>query len=274
MKEVYLLAYPAGHSISPTMHNAAFKHLGLAYHYAAYEVAPENLESAIAKLREPNVAGANVTVPHKQAVIPYMDSLSDVAKQIGAVNTIVNKNGLLHGHNTDASGYLRSLEDVNFNLQDKTVVMIGAGGAARAVLYGLLQAKAKQVYIYNRTTEKAIELANDFVQMGAVDVKTIDNLKDSILGCQLLVNTTSVGMVKNGADPRVSPIPDDYLPKEGLVSDIIYKPRQPRLLANAAKAGLATQHGLGMLVYQGAYSFKEWTNVDAPTEVMFDSLVL
>ena len=272
MKEVYLLAYPAGHSISPTMHNAAFEHLGLPFHYQALEVAPENLSTAMDKLREPQVAGSNVTVPHKQAVMPYMDSLSDVAKHIGAVNTIVNKDGKLHGHNTDASGYLRSLKDISFSPQGKSVVMIGAGGAARAVLYALLEAKASEVFIWNRTVEKATSLAKDFTGIGKVSVATTDNLKETIESCQLLVNTTSVGMVKEGLDPYLSPIPDDCLPKEGLVSDIIYKPRQPRLLANAHKAGLATQHGLGMLVYQGAYSFKEWTGLDAPTDVMFKSI--
>lgn len=272
MKDVYLLAYPAGHSISPTMHNAAFQHLGLPFHYQALEVGPEDLSIAMDKLREPQVAGSNVTVPHKQAVMAYMDSLSDVAKQIGAVNTIINNDGLLHGHNTDASGYLRSLQDINFSPEGKSVVMIGAGGAARAVLYALLEAKATEVFIYNRTSEKATALADDFSALGKVSAVTTDNLKETIQNCQLLVNTTSVGMVKEGKDPDVSPIPDDYLPKEGLVSDIIYKPRQPRLLANAHKAGLATQHGLGMLVYQGAYSFKEWTGVDAPTDVMFKSI--
>ncbi len=272
MKDVYLLAYPAGHSISPTMHNAAFQHLGLPFHYQALEVAPEDLSIAMDKLREPQVAGSNVTVPHKQAVMAYMDSLSDVAKQIGAVNTIINNDGLLHGHNTDASGYLRSLQDINFSPEGKSVVMIGAGGAARAVLYALLEAKATEVFIYNRTSEKATALADDFSALGKVSAVTTDNLKETIQNCQLLVNTTSVGMVKEGKDPDVSPIPDDYLPKEGLVSDIIYRPRQPRLLANAHKAGLATQHGLGMLVYQGAYSFKEWTGVDAPTDIMFKSI--
>lgn len=272
MKDVYLLAHPAGHSISPTMHNAAFKHLGLAFNYQAYDVPPEKLADAIAMLRQENTAGSNVTVPHKQAVMPYMDSLSDVAKQIGAVNTIVNKDGKLHGDNTDASGYLRSLQDIAFSPEGKTVTMIGAGGAARAVLYAMLEAKASKVYIYNRTTEKAAALAHDFANLGDVATVTIDNLKDTIITSQLLINTTSVGMVKDGIDPRLSPIPDDFLPLEGLVSDIIYKPRQPRLLANAAKAGLATQHGLGMLVYQGAFSQIQWTGVDAPTEVMFKSI--
>lgn len=272
MKDVYLLAHPAGHSISPTMHNAAFKHLGLAFNYQAIDVLPEKLPDAIALLRQKDTAGSNVTVPHKQAVMPFMDSLSEVAKQIGAVNTIINTGGKLHGHNTDASGYLRSLVDIKFSPTGKTVTMIGAGGAARAVLYALLEAKASKVYIYNRTTEKATALADDFSNFGDVSTVTIDSLKEVTQASQLLVNTTSVGMVKDGIDPRLSPIPDDCLPSEGLVSDIIYKPRQPRLLANAAKAGLATQHGLGMLVYQGAYSFKEWTGVEAPTQVMFDSL--
>jgi len=276
MKDVYLLAYPAGHSVSPTMHNAAFQHLGLDFHYQAYEVSPDDLSKAIDKLREAQVAGSNVTVPHKQAVMPYMDSLSDVAQQIGAVNTIINQNGKLHGHNTDASGYLRALEDVNFNPEGKSVVMLGAGGAARAVLYALLNAKAKHVYIHNRTTDKALSLAEDFKSMGNTEAKveavTIDNLEEAIKSCHLLVNTTSVGMVKNGIDPKVSPVPDGYLPTQGLVSDIVYIPAQPQLLVSAKQAGLATQNGLAMLVYQGAYSFKEWTGIDAPTEIMFQAL--
>lgn len=270
MKRAYLLAHPAGHSLSPVMHNAAFRHLSIAGHYEAMDVPPGQLPEVVAQLRADEVLGANVTIPHKRAVMPFMDDLSPAARAVGAVNTIVNDGGKLTGHNTDARGFLRALiEDADFNPRDKRTVVLGAGGAARAVVYALLTAGVTGLELYNRTPEKAQALAMAFASLGPVRVLAEERLAERVHGADLLVNTTSVGMEHGGHDPDVSPLPTGLLPYRGLVCDIVYRPARTRLLKDAAVAGLATQNGLPMLVYQGAEAFRMWTGRDAPVEVMF-----
>lgn len=271
-KKAYIIAYPAGHSLSPTMQNAAFKHLGINAHYEALETPPDKLPSTIESLRSDNVYGANVTIPHKQAVLPLVNELTEEAQNIGAVNTIINRKGYLVGYNTDAKGFLRALQEAaNFNPQGCKVMMLGAGGAARAILYALLTARVKQVSIYNRTVDKANQLANDFDHLGKIKVVNQNQLSQTVKQATLLVNTTSVGMEHNGIDPQISPLPQGVLPQKGLVCDIIYKPAETRLLLEAEQAGLKTQNGLAMLVYQGAESFYTWVNKPAPVSIMFAS---
>ncbi len=268
MKRVFLLAHPAGHSISPAMHNAAFKALNIDAHYEALDVAPEALKKVVEGFREKDVFGSNVTIPHKLAVMPLMDELTDAAKAIGAVNTIINKNGSLLGHNTDATGYIRALkEDAGYELKGKTVVMLGAGGAARAIVYALLKEGVKRLSIYNRTSEKAQGLVTEFAYLGQTDVVT--NLAELAPQADLIINTTSVGMEHNGQDPDVSPIASEQLPKQGFVSDIVYRPSQTRLLKDAQAKGLKTQNGLAMLIYQGAESFEYWTQQKPDAQIMF-----
>ncbi len=269
MKKAYVIAYPAGHSLSPVMHNAAFQHLGLSAHYEALEVPPNKLVNAIEDLRSENVYGANVTIPHKLVVMPLLDRLTEEAQNIGAVNTIINNNGILIGHNTDATGFLRALkEDANFDPKGHKVVMLGAGGAARAILYALLKAQVNKISIYNRTLNKVHKLANDFEKLGEIEIVDKDQLAEFTRQATLLVNTTSVGMEKSGVDPQESPLPQGILPLKGLVCDIIYKPKETLLLRNAQKAGLQTQNGLPMLVYQGAEALSIWTGQKAPIKVM------
>ena len=268
MKKAYILGHPLGHSLSPIMHNAAFKHLGIRAEYCKKDILPEDLPKTIELLRQDNVFGANVTIPYKLAVMPFMDNLSDSAKAIGAVNTIVNNNGKLLGHNTDASGYIRALkENAGFELKGKIAVMLGAGGAARAVAYALLNANVEVLYIHNRTFEKAKSLAKEFKFLGNIKAIGKTELKEKIIACDLLINTTSVGMEDNAKDPKTSAV--EVLPNSGFVSDIVYRPAKTKLLADAEKVGLATQNGLAMLVYQGAQAFEMWTKQDAPVEVMF-----
>ena len=273
MKKAFLLAHPAGHSISPVMHNAAFHALGIAAEYRALDISPDALADTVETLCKSDVIGANVTIPHKLAVMPFMDELSPDAEAIGAVNTVVNKSGYLFGHNTDASGYLRALkEDANFDPADKNVVVLGAGGAARAVVYALIQAGAKQIAIHNRTQEKAETLIKTFKDDTKLEIISHSLLEDFVHTCDLLINTTSVGMEKSGKDTNESPLPEGILPETGFVSDIVYRPAKTKLLRNAASRGLSVQNGLPMLVYQGAESFRYWTAQDAPISVMFGAV--
>ena len=273
VKRAYVLAYPAGHSLSPVMHNAAFEHLALNAHYEALEVPPYQLANTIENLRSENIYGANITIPHKLAVMPLLDNLTGEAKNIGAVNTIINNNGILTGHNTDATGFLRALKEyADFDPKGHKVMLLGAGGAARAILYALLTAQVSDVNIYNRTFSKATDLATDFCHLGKIQVVGKDQIDQVARQATLLINTTSVGMEKLGVPPNESPLPKNILPLKGLVCDIIYKPKETLLLKNARKAGLKTQNGLPMLVYQGAEAFASWVGQVAPIEAMFKAL--
>jgi shikimate dehydrogenase len=253
------------------MHNAAFAEAGINVVYEAWDVPPDALGQAVTRLRDADVLGANVTIPHKQAVMQYMDDLTEAASSIGAVNTIVNKGGNLLGHNTDAGGYLRALEQANLKLAGQNVLVLGAGGAARAIVFALLKAGAV-LTLYNRTSQKAIDLASAFADVGATKViATVDDLHAVAKQASLIVNTTSVGMVHGGIDPNESPLATQALPEAGFVSDIVYRPAQTRLLREAAAKGLGTQNGLPMLVYQGAESFQLWTLEPPDTHVMFNA---
>ena len=269
MKRVLLLAHPAGHSLSPAMHNAAFKHLGLEAIYEAHDVPPAALAERVSSLREKTILGANVTVPHKQAVVPLLDALNAAAVAIGAVNTIVKDDGQLVGHNTDAAGFLRALQEANFEPRNKRVVVLGAGGAARAVVYALLTAGVAELGVYNRTPERAADaLVDAFAHLGGVEVLEPNTLNAQVRGADGLINTTSVGMARGGHDPDTSPLPGTGLPYQGFVCDIVYRPSKTRLLKDAEAAGLRTQNGLPMLIHQGAEAFRLWTGRDAPVEIM------
>ena len=265
MKRVYLLAHPAGHSVSPAMHNAAFAASGVAARYEARDVAPGDLAEAVAALRAPGVLGANVTIPHKLDVLPLMDALTKAAEAVGAVNTVVNRAGELLGHNTDALGFLRALrEAAGLEVKGTAPVVLGAGGAARAVVYALLSAGVDLVQVYNRTPEKAHALAADFGALGRTEVLGEAALPEAVRRAHLLVNTTSVGMERGGVNPDLSPLPEGVLPQNGFVCDLVYRPERTRLLQDALAAGLATQNGLPMLVYQGAEAFSALDGVRGP----------
>jgi shikimate dehydrogenase len=270
MKRVFLLAHPAKHSVSAPMHNAAFKALGIKAFYEALDVPPERLKEVVESLRANDVYGSNVTVPHKLAVLPLMDELTDAARSIGAVNTIINRKGKLLGHNTDARGYLRALkEDGAFDLKGKQVLLLGAGGAARAIVYAVLQAGCHTLSIYNRSQDKALTLVKEFAHLGRLEPVT--RLSQALELCDLLINSTSVGMEHNGIDPDESPLPKGLVPQQGFVSDIVYRPEKTRLLKDAEAAGLPYQNGLPMLIYQGAESFEQWTGQKPPIELMFEA---
>lgn len=268
-RELFLLAWPAGHSVSPIMQNAACAASGFPARYSAWEVAPAELGAAVRRLRDPDVLGANVTIPHKQAVLPLLDELTPAAHAIGAVNTISNRSGRLQGDNTDAGGFLAALAETGFSPPGAQVVLLGAGGAARAVLHALLGSGAI-VRVANRTAGKAVQLAEEFSSAGPVSSVGSEELPVAVAACDLLINSTSVGMtVADAEDAELrSPLPVGVMPRQGLVVDLIYRPPLTLLLERAKAAGLPVQNGLPMLIHQGAQAFTIWTGRPAPVAVM------
>lgn len=269
-KTLGIFGYPISHTLSPAMHNAVIKALGLDMVYLPFEVKPSNLKEAINGIKNLGIIGVNITIPHKEAVIRFLDDISEEARLVGAVNTIVNKDRKLVGHNTDGSGYIASLkEELGFNPKSKRIIIIGAGGAARGILVALAIKKPKAITVANRTLSRAVSLIKTFKEKFSdtrFEAIGIDDkmLKMSFNSADLLVNTTSVGMKQS----KALKIPLETLPKVAIVSDIIYNPLETLLLKKAKKLGLTTHGGLGMLVHQGARSFKLWTGMDAPINVM------
>jgi shikimate dehydrogenase len=259
---------PIEHTLSPIMHNAAFNHLKLDYAFLAFKVKPAEVENAVNGMRALNILGLNVTMPHKKAVINYLDEIDQTAKFLNAVNTIHNKNGKLLGFNTDGIGALKALKENGVNPHGKRVLLLGSGGAARAIAYALVQ-EADELVVLNRTVEQAKELAsllertfNKKVVGDSLSPKVIqDNLWDS----DILVNATSVGMKPNATQ---SPVAPEWLKPDLAVMDIVYNPIETKLDKDAKAAGAKVISGVEMLIYQGAASFEIWTGHSAPVEVM------
>jgi shikimate dehydrogenase len=270
-----LIGDPVEHSMSPVMHNAAFSSLGLDYIYIPFRVEKENLAKAIDGLKAFNMTGLNVTIPHKVAIIPFLDDLEAIAEKMGAVNTIVNNNGLLKGYNTDASGFLKSLLERGIDPRGKRVVILGAGGASRAISFTLAENGAELV-ILNRKLEMdwAVELASTISQFTDKEVKALElndeNLSTVLDSAEILVNATSVGM---RPDTKQTPVAKRLLRPDLFVFDVVYNPVKTRLLAEAGEAGATTVNGIDMLVWQGALSFELWTGVKAPVAIMKSAVV-
>jgi shikimate dehydrogenase len=261
-----VLGWPVNHSKSPQMHNAAFAKLGIDAAYRALAVEPSDLASAVARLRTMDTLGASVTVPHKSAVIEHCDFLSDGAREIGAVNTLeFCDDGRVCGHNTDAPGYVRSINDATGqDVAGRRVVLLGGGGAVRAVAYGVKEAGARSVKLIARTPTK-------------VDWMPAEPWESSVLAarlseCDLLVDCTSVGLDPEREAKIPAAIPLDKMPTEGIVSTLVYH-RETQLMADAARAGLCRVDGTGMLLFQGAIAFEIWTGQVAPVEVMRAALL-
>jgi shikimate dehydrogenase len=267
---VGLIGWPVEHSVSPAMHNAAFEIMGLSWHYTLLPTPPDRVEAALANLRARGYRGANVTVPHKQAVMPYLDGMDDAARAIGAVNTIVVEGEQLLGYNTDAGGFVNALRDAGFEPSGRHALVLGAGGASRAVVYALAQSGCV-ITIHNRTGSRAAELSRSMQdaapQASVTWVPARTRLADLPLAdYDLLVNTTSVGMwPQTDASPWPETLP---VPGHWTVYDLVYNPAETRLLTQSSAAGAAAIGGLGMLVHQGALAFKLWTGQTPPTEVM------
>ncbi len=269
-----IFGYPIGHSISPAMHNAAFTTAGIDAVYEAWETTAEDLTVGVVALRDDSYLGANVTVPHKQAVMEHLDEIDDLATRIGAVNTIVNRNGRLLGSNTDALGFINSLQDqAGISVAGLNVVLVGAGGAARAAAYALADAQTGALTIANRTAERAVSLADE-VGHGGVETAAFSisdpNFLSACERADLIINSTSVGMLHGPAEGE-SPIPPDVIPPGCVVYDMVYNPPDTPLLVQAEKAGAKVVGGLPMLVYQGAAAWTRWTGREAPVEVMLEA---
>ena len=273
IKRLGIIGYPLGHSISPAFQQAALDHYSLDARYEAWEVETASLPEFMEQLRSPSTLGCNVTVPHKSAVMPYLDCIDEWARMAGAVNTIVNGGGKLSGHNTDGSGFLRALtEQANFTPEGQSVLIIGAGGAARGVSLSLARSSVASITIANRTLERAESLVRLLERHGpnvaAIPLRDSgEELAQAAGKSHLIVNCTTIGM-KQGAAEETSPIPAEHIPARALVYDLVYNPSVTPLMREAGRAGAATLGGLLMLVYQGAASFELWTGREAPVEVM------
>lgn len=262
MKQYGILAYPAKHSLSPVMHDAAFKALGIDAQYGVFEIPDHELGDFFEKVKHDPISGLSVSLPYKERVLDFMNEVSDDVKKIGAANTVVNNGGFLYGYNTDFMGSNRALKEVT-SVHGKKVVVIGAGGSSRAIAYGLKQEGASVVVI-NRTKEKADKLAADLgVESGEYGT--------DIHG-DILVHAASTWHY-NTAAPLPFFCEEDYLRNFELVMDIAYTPLITPLLAVAKKLGIKYISGEKMLLYQAAEQFKLWTGLEAPVEVMQKALI-
>lgn len=269
-KVVGLIGEPVEHSFSPPMHNEAFKTLGLDYVYVPFNVSPDNLKSAIEGANSLNIQGLNVTIPHKINVIKYLKELDPIAELIGAVNTIDFKN--LKGYNTDGIGCIKAIEEVT-EIKDKNIVVAGAGGAARAIVFYLAKYGAEEVDILNRNLKKAENLANDLLAsklISNVNSSDISEISKFISDADILIDTTPIGLHPNVSDEPIVKAEDIH--EELVVNDIVYNPNETALLKEAIKANAKVVYGIKMLLYQGAESFKIWTGSEAPIDVMESKL--
>ena len=271
-KVIALLGSPVAHSLSPAMHNAAFKAAGLDYVYIALPVSPVMVKEAIMGLRALNLAGANVTIPHKEAVIPCLDEISEDAQKIGAVNTIVVSEERLKGHNTDVYGFLRSLEEGGARIKNAQFIIIGAGGAARAMAFGAALNMASSIVITDVVQEKADALAGNIKKAvpGIAVLSTApesEEFRQSLMRADVVANATPLGM--NGNDPI--PLSQELmakLPSSAVVFDAVYAKHETPFLKSAADLGLRPIGGLNMLLYQGARSFELWTGIKPDENLM------
>lgn len=269
-----LLGSPVSHSISPLMHNEAFRHLNLDYVYLAFDVDEKNMESAVNGLRTLNVRGFNVTMPGKNIMPSLCDKLTPAAKIIGAVNTVVNDNGILTGHTTDGMGYMRAVQDAGHNIIGKKMTILGAGGAATSIFVQAALDGVSEISIFNNRSknfDRAQNIIKKLSNYTSCKVNLFDFEDESILRREIgdsyiLINGTSVGMSPN---TNQSIITDSTIfHKDLIVSDIIYNPRETMLMELAKSAGCQTFNGLYMLLYQGAEAFKIWTGHEMPVDII------
>jgi shikimate dehydrogenase len=274
-KIVGLFGYPVHHTFSPAMHNAAFTTLGMDYVYLPFEVRPNDLNQAVSSLIPLGIAGVNVTIPHKERVIPFLDEISEEAALIGSVNTIRVRDRKLKGFNTDAYGFETALkEEGRMSLASRKIFVMGAGGASRAVCFQSAMSGAKELVIADVLVDRAEALGHavaEAVPGCTVQVCTLDDaeIEEALAGKDLFVNATPVGMKED--DPPVIPV--EWLSPTTLVFDVIYNPLETRLLRDARERGLKAVNGIGMLVHQGARAFEIFTGVRPPVDTMMKVLL-
>jgi shikimate dehydrogenase len=272
---VGIIGNPVAHSLSPVMHNAAFQSLGMDWLYVPLPVEPRNLENAIKGLSGLGFQAANVTVPYKEKVIPFLDRISKAASEIGAANTIiVGSDGSLAGENTDWKGFLSHLSEIGFDPAGRTAVILGSGGSARAVAYALVSSGAK-VSVCSRNVETSAALVDRLSKLGSKEPPeawSLQRLQEMDREVDLIVNTTPLGMVP---DIRSSPWPDAVpFPKCRHAYDLVYNPPRTRFMEQALDTGIKATNGLGMLVHQAAIGFSLWTGKPAPLDVMKQAIAL
>lgn len=283
MKQVGLIGYPVAHSRSPQMHNAAFREIGFEAEYALWETPPGTLAERVASLRAPEMLGANVTIPYKEDVVPLLDECDVLAARIGAVNTIVKRNGKLVGYNTDAPGMIRALAecpDYPFDARGKETVILGTGGAARAAAVALTEAGARSVCIIGRNKAR-IELLLYHLLASYKTLASQTRFEGTLFTkpratsmlqlADLVINATSVGLTSSD-DPLLIDV--NQIPVGSLVMDMVFNVGLTPLLQAARAHGCFVMHGLSMLLYQGTLAFELWTDRDAPVEVMRKALGL
>ncbi len=268
-----LIGDPVEHSLSPIIQNAAFRSLDLDYVYVVFNVKSGDLREAVYGVKALGICGLNVTMPHKTAIIPYLDELDETARKTGSVNTVLNNNGRLVGYTTDGVGALNALKHAGVDPSDKRIVILGAGGASRSISFTLAE-HASELVILNRTFSKAKALKDairkalgDRAKVRALPL-TDENLSVELADADILINATSVGMKPNENE---TPVKQIYLRGDLVVFDLIYEPLETRLLREAKSIGAKVVDGLSMLVHQGAASFEIWTGVKAPVDVMMEA---
>jgi shikimate dehydrogenase len=263
-----LLGQPVAHSLSPALHNAAFGALGIDAHYEARLVAPDDLASAVAALRAPDCLGANVTAPHKRAVMDYLDHISAEARALGAVNTIINDAGTLSGSNTDALGLARWMRLADIDPMGKPALVLGAGGAARATVWALAELGAMPILVLNRTVERAHDVVTSFRQRFPRTCLSWGSLGEAaepaLAPWHVVVNATSLG--HHGAAPQVHP--GCYSP-DSVAIELAYNPPETAFMLTARQAGARAENGMGMLLHQAALAFERWTG-QAPSMAVYE----
>ncbi|MGZ9818757.1 shikimate dehydrogenase [Peribacillus simplex] len=269
MKKIYgVMGDPIAHSMSPDIHNDAFEKENIDAVYHHFHVTKEGLNDAVKGMKALGIEGFNITIPHKTSIIPFLDEVDELALAIGAVNTVVNKNGRFIGYNTDGKGFFKSLcDEISGDIKAKKTLVIGAGGAARAIYFTLVKEGVKQVDIANRTKERAAQLVSDCPYDKVSKALSIIEAEESLSQYDLIIQTTSSGM-----SPELdhSPLKVDQLKTGAIVSDIIYNPLQTKLLRVAGEKGAETQNGLGMFINQAALAFEIWTGIMPDTARMTD----
>lgn len=268
-----LLGSPVAHSVSPLMHNEAFRQLGLDYVYLCFDVKEEGLKTAVEGLKMAGIRGFNLTMPNKNKMVELVDCLSPAAGLIGAVNTVVNNDGILIGHNTDGIGFMRSVKDAGYDIIGQEMTVMGAGGAATAICVQAALDGVKKIHLFTRPSsrfhQRTVVLVDRINQITDCEITLYDQadqhaLRTSMEQSAILVNGTSVGMAP---DTDASIIEDSsfFIPGK-IVADIIYNPQETKLLKMAREAGCKTFNGMYMLLYQGAEAFRIWTGQEMPIE--------
>ena len=261
-----VFGYPIKHSLSPIMHNAAIQKMKLDYAYLPLEVKPVDLKNAVESIRALGITGVNNTIPHKETIIKFLDKISADAKKIGAVNTVVNKNGILTGYNTDYYGFLRSISE-HTKLKNKTVFMLGCGGVSKAIAFALFDSKIKNLFVSDIDIKRAKKFLTYKLPAGKIKVIEHKNIANVIPESDIFINATPVGM--KAGDP--SPISKNLLRKNLFIYDVVYN-RKTVFSADAKNAGAKYADGMDMLVYQGAKSLQLWTGKTPPVELMKETL--